>query len=69
MKAYPNFRILDTMQRVRLMDYEHVTYQCVWSGEWASKKDYAAIRDDIKTLREYKSAHPRKYRATLQFNK
>ena len=67
MSARPNFKILDTMQRVKSIDYEREVYQCVWSGEWVSRKDYAAIRDDIQTLREYKSAHPRKYNATLDW--
>ena len=67
MKAHPNFRILDIAQRLRLMNYERTIDKCLWTGKWVSKKDYASIRDDIKTLREYKTAHPRKYNATIKW--
>ena len=67
MKAHPNFRILDIAQRLHLMNYERTVDKCPWTNKWVSKKDYAAIRDDIQTLREYKTAHPRKYNATLEW--
>ena len=67
-QAKPNFRILDVITRLRVGNYAHITYKCAFSGAWTSKKDYAAIRDDIQLLREYKKAHPRKYNATLSFS-
>ena len=67
-KAQPNFRILDVITRIRTGSYAHITYRCAFSGTWTSKKDYAAIRDDIQSLREYKKAHPKKYKATISFS-